>query len=194
MRPDPLAHHLFTMACNAAWANHRLLTACAALDDAAFAAPRVGFFGSLRATANHILTVDWFYGDAIARALEGTEPHPNPGSFFAPEEPFARCPDLALAQRAADLALVRRCQTLRDPMLEQEVPIVRRRGITRDPLVRMLGHLFQHAIHHRGQMHAMLSSTGVNPPQLDEFFCVGEAGLRARELAELGLSESEIWG
>ncbi len=34
----------------------------------------------------------------------------------------------------------------------------------------VLPHLFQHQIHHRGQAHAMLSSTGVAPPQLDEFF------------------------
>jgi hypothetical protein len=39
-----------------------------------------------------------------------------------------------------------------------------------------------------------LAGTGVAPPQLDEFFCANEAGLRAAELAELGLSEAEIWG
>ena len=35
---------------------------------------------------------------------------------------------------------------------------------------RLLAHLFQHQIHHRGQAHAMLSGSGVAPPQLDEFF------------------------
>lgn len=37
------------MAYNNAWANHRLLRACAQLSQAAFAAPRTGFFPSLRA-------------------------------------------------------------------------------------------------------------------------------------------------
>ena len=55
-------------------------------------------------------------------------------------------------------------------------------------------HLFEHQIHHRGQAHAMLSSTSVAPPQLDEFFCANEAALRAAELAELGYSEVMIWG
>ena len=55
-------------------------------------------------------------------------------------------------------------------------------------------HLFQHQIHHRGQVHAMLAGTPVKPPQLDEFFCANEAHLRAAELAELGLSETAIWG
>ena len=33
----------------------------------------------------------------------------------------------------------------------------------------------------------MLSGTSVSPPQLDEFFSVGEAPLRAAEFAELGM-------
>ena len=40
----------------------------------------------------------------------------------------------------------------------------------------------------------MLSGTSVQPPQLDEFFCTEETHLRSRDFAELGFSESEIWG
>jgi hypothetical protein len=43
-------------------------------------------------------------------------------------------------------------------------------------------------------VHCMLSGTSVPPPQLDEFFCANEAHLRARELAELGYGEAQIWG
>jgi hypothetical protein len=39
----------------------------------------------------------------------------------------------------------------------------------------------------------MLSSTSVAPPQLDEFFSVGEASLRAAEFSELRWSEADIW-
>ena len=39
----------------------------------------------------------------------------------------------------------------------------------------------------------MLSATAVEPPQLDEFFSVAEAPLRAKEFAELGLTEETIW-
>jgi uncharacterized damage-inducible protein DinB len=64
-----------------------------------------------------------------------------------------------------------------------------------EPTERILLHLFQHQIHHRGQVHAMLSATSVRPPQLDEFFPAdpAEQVLRAKDLAELGLSESIIW-
>ncbi len=58
---------------------------------------------------------------------------------------------------------------------------------------RLLAHVFQHQIHHRGQVHAMLSGTSVAPPQLDDFFRAADAGERARDFAELGWSESGIW-
>ena len=66
---DPLAHHLLTEACNNAWANHRLLGACAQLSPADFDAPRSGFFPSIRATMNHIVAVDAYYLDAMQRSL-----------------------------------------------------------------------------------------------------------------------------
>ena len=46
---------LRVMAYNNAWANHRLLSACAALSQAEFEAPRTSFFPSIQATLNHIL-------------------------------------------------------------------------------------------------------------------------------------------
>ena len=71
--------------------------------------------------------------------------------------------------------------------------IPRRIGLVRERVRRLLAHIFEHQIHHRGQAHAMLSGTSVPPPQLDEFFSAAEAHLRAEELAALGLSEESIW-
>jgi uncharacterized damage-inducible protein DinB len=59
---------------------------------------------------------------------------------------------------------------------------------------RLLLHLIQHQIHHRGQAHAMLAGTTLKPPQLDEFFSVAEAPLRAGEFSELGWTEATVWG
>ena len=56
---------------------------------------------------------------------------------------------------------------------------MRARGHRAESATRLLAHLFQHQIHHRGQAHAMLAGTRVEPPQLDEFFCANEAHLRA---------------
>jgi uncharacterized damage-inducible protein DinB len=188
-----LSHHLATMAYNNAWANHRLLTACAKLSQADFVAPRVSFFPSLKATLNHIVTVDWYYIDALERALGGREPNREPDRFFEPEEPCETCAEVAAAQRDADRRLVAACVSLTDAELDLPIPVMRRAGIQSESTTRLLAHLFQHQIHHRGQAHAMLAGTKVKPPPLDEFFCANEAHLRASELAELGYSEDLIW-
>jgi uncharacterized damage-inducible protein DinB len=188
-----LAHHLYTQACNNAWSNHRLLGACAKLSAEDFAARRTSFFPSIRATLNHILTVDWFYLDALERAYRNESPNRDTAKFFDPEEPFDHCGALAVEQHAADRRLVTLCGGLTDADVDRPVPIVRASGVHLESATRVLAHLFQHQIHHRGQVHAMLAGTSVKPPQLDEFFCANEAQLRADDLAEIGLSETAIW-
>jgi uncharacterized damage-inducible protein DinB len=192
--PTALTHHFATMAYNNAWANHRLLTACCRLSQADFEAKRTSFFPSIKATLNHNITVDWYYIDALERALRSQEPNREPDRFFEPEEPFTTCAALASAQRDADRRLVNACTMLTEDRLELPVPVMRRAGLQNESATRLLAHLFQHQIHHRGQAHAMLAGTSIEPPQLDEFFCANEAHLRARELAELGYSEELIWG
>jgi uncharacterized damage-inducible protein DinB len=194
MSEHSLAHHFLTEAYNNAWANHRLLKACLQLRWDEFCAPRTGFFPSIKATLNHILTVDWFYLEMMERSLAGLPPAENPGRHFDPEEPFDRCEDLAREQHAADRRLITICEVLRDRHLDHRVSTRRRDGLVHDRLRRILAHLFQHQIHHRGQVHGMLAGTRVKPPQLDEFFCTGEAHLRATDFAELGFDEERIWG
>ena len=188
-----LAHHFTTMAYNNAWANERLLAACDRLSQDDFAAPRVSFFPSLKATLNHNLTVDWYYVDAFERFIRGQPANLDAGRFYEPEEPFAVCRELHAAQRDVDRRLVDACATLTEAQLELPVAVPRSKGIVHETVTRFLAHLFQHQIHHRGQAHAMLAGTHVKPPQLDEFFCANEAHLRAPELAALGYSEAAIW-
>jgi uncharacterized damage-inducible protein DinB len=187
-----LARHYCRMACQNAWANHRLHGACARLAPEAFAATRTSFFPSIVATLNHILTVDWYYVDALERWHAGREPNLDVDGFFTPEVPHEDAAALRAAQRACDARLVALCDALDDARLLEDVPVMRR-TLEAERADRLLAHLFQHQIHHRGQAHAMLAGTSVKPPQLDEFFCANEAHLRARELEEIGLSEERIW-
>lgn len=174
------------MARNNAWANHRLLSALGPLSDAEFAAPRTGFFPSLKATLNHILVVDWFYVDA----LEGGTLGP---AAWADEEPCASVAALKAEQATIDARLIAVCEALEPEDLDRIVQVHRETRIQRERMDRLLLHIFQHQIHHRGQAHAMLSSTPIAPPQLDEFFSIGEAPLRAEEFAELGWTEADVW-
>jgi uncharacterized damage-inducible protein DinB len=189
-----LAHHFYTMAANNAWANHRLLTACARLSQEDFIATRTSFFPSLKATLNHIVTVDWYYVDALERALHGQPVNADARGFFDPQEPLATCAEILAAQHAVDQRLLKACRDLTDAQLELPVALLRRAGVQYESATRLLAHLFEHQIHHRGQAHAMLAGTEIPPPPLDEFFCANEAHLRAAELTELGLSEETIWG
>lgn len=193
--PAPaLTHHLATMAYNNGWANHRLLGACSALSQQDFVATRVSFFPSIKATLNHNLTVDWYYVDALERSLHGKPPNPEVERFYTPPEPFDDCASLASAQRAVDRRLIDLCVALTDDDLARPIAVPRRTGLTFTPATRLLAHLFQHQIHHRGQAHAMLAGTPVKPPQLDEFFCADDAPLHAADFAQLGWSEQAIWG
>jgi uncharacterized damage-inducible protein DinB len=180
-----LGETMLAMAWNNAWANHRLLHAVRSLPRGDFEAPRTGFFPSLKATLNHIVTVDWFYVDAMEG---GTLGH----AAFDPEEPFDDPAALAEAQAACDRRLVAICETGGD--FARIVKIDRGSRIQTERLDRVLLHLFEHQIHHRGQAHCMLSGTPVKPPQLDEFFMADEAPLRANDFAAIGVSEEAVWG
>jgi uncharacterized damage-inducible protein DinB len=174
------------MAYNNGWANHRLLAACAGLSQAEFVAPRTGFFPSLRATLNHILIIDRFYIDAMEGGTLGP-------AAWADREPCATAIVLRNAQSEVDRRLIAIVEQLDNKDLNRVVDIHREDRIQRERIDRLLLHLFQHQVHHRGQAHAMLSATNVPPPQLDEFFSAGEAPLRAAEFAELGWSEETVW-
>lgn len=185
--PASLVGTFRAMAYNNAWANHRVLAACARLTQAELEASRTSFFPSIKATLNHILIIDWFYVDSLEGGWLGPKAWADP-------TPCATVAALQREQAAVDRRLIAVCKALTEASLSGEVRV--NRGDTRIQVERrdrLLLHLFQHQVHHRGQAHAMLAGTTVKPPQLDEFFSVGEAPLRAAELAALGWSEAAVW-
>ena len=174
------------MAHNNAWANHRMLTACAALSSTEFTAPRSGFFPSLCATLNHNLVVDRFYVDAMEGGTFGPAAWADPQSCMTVAK-------LQEAQAAVDHRLIDVVSSLGNDDLERMVDVNRGSYIQQEQLDRLLLHLFQHQVHHRGQARAMMSSTKVSPPHLDEFFSAYDAGYRADDLVALGWTEETGW-
>jgi len=158
-----------TMARNNAWSNHRLLGACARLTQAEFEARRTSFFPSLKLTLNHILTVDWYYLDALEARGRGL-------AVFDDETPCATVAELRAAQTESDRRLLRFCEALSEDDLSREIVLVRPGDLRLGERVdRALAHLFVHQIHHRGQAHGLLSQTTVAPPSLDLIFYLREA-------------------
>jgi len=103
---------------NNAWANHRLLGACAELTQSEFAVERTGFFPSLQGTLNHIYVTDLFYVDALEGGSLGPTAWENP-------IPFLALPELSEAQASMDRRLIDVCNALTPAMLSGEVRINR---------------------------------------------------------------------
>ena len=148
---------------NNRYANAMLAAACAELGEAGLWAPGVNFFPSIGATLNHILAIDRYYIDALEEGGRGR-------SIFDQHEDISAPAALAAAQEAEDMRLIRFCDRLSAADVDRAVPTDRNAGVIHEKIGDLLPHLFGHDIHHRGQIHAMLSGTAVEAPQLDDFW------------------------
>ncbi|RVU34691.1 damage-inducible protein DinB [Hwanghaeella grinnelliae] len=154
---------------NNRWANNRLLSSCGELPESELTKQRLSFFGTILAALNHILVVDWYYIDAMREAGKAAEIR-DKFRDGAPD-PFADMAALIVAQAQSDADLIAFCEELSETDLSRQVDTLREGGVIwRESIGDLLLHLFQHQIHHRGQVHDMLSATPVAPPQLDEFY------------------------
>ncbi len=173
-----LRDHFVQMARNNAWSNLRLYGACMKLDHAEMTAPRTSFFPSLLATLQHLWIVDEYYVDGLEQAGRGTALWDDVGKH-------AEVGALWIAQQAVDRRLLALCErATTDTDLERPIALQRRAGPKIDVAKDILAHLFVHQIHHRGQVHAMLSGTATPPPQLDEWFLAMDRPIAEKELAE----------
>ncbi len=154
-------HLLVQMARNSAWANDTLFDVILPLDSRVLHLPRPVFFGSIIATLNHIHSVDLFYIDALEGGGLGREVYTA--------QDFDAVDQLAKAQADADARLIAFCEALTEQNLSDLRRTERPDGSFEERVDALLLHLFQHQVHHRGQVHGLLSHAGVAPPQLDDF-------------------------
>ncbi|TPN10516.1 damage-inducible protein DinB [Mesorhizobium sp. B2-1-3] len=176
-----LLDHLRRMARNNRWSNDRLYRAVLMLGPGEFEANRISFFPSIRATLNHILAVDLLYLDFLEQGGIGA-------AVYDDFVPFDNAADLSVAQIKFDRRLITFCDALSEADLDRHVITDRRGdGMIPEKIGDILAHVFLHDIHHRGQVHAMLSGTSVAPPQLDEFLLDYDLKLRQEEVGRLGL-------
>ncbi|MER8649016.1 DinB family protein [Mesorhizobium sp. M0586] len=176
-----LLEHFSRMAGNNLWSNDRLYRAVLQLNPGEFEAERTSFFPSIKATLNHILAVDHLYLDFLEEGGVGAAAHDDYVPFDDPQALFA-------AQVAADWRLIAFCEKLSEADVDRQVITDRREdGMIREKIGDILAHVFLHDIHHRGQVHAMLSGSSVAPPQLDEFLLDYDLKVRKEEVERLGL-------
>jgi uncharacterized damage-inducible protein DinB len=167
-------------------ANHRLHDAMGSLSRDEFHAPRVSFFPSLAATLNHILSVDIYY---IA-ALHG---EPDMQAQWAAFKPCDTVAELVPVQARVDERFIALVEGLGAADLDEMIDLDRGDHIQRELRGHVIAHLLNHQVHHRGQAHAMLAGSAVEPPQLDEFLMPSEAHLRSADMAALGWREIDLF-
>ena len=180
-----MCHYFRRMAENNLWANDRLYRAVLELDQDAFEAARTSFFPSIKATLNHILLVDLYYLDMLRQGGEGLLILQRWTDIRDPVALFD-------AQSSCDRDYLTVCNALREDDVSRLV--VTDRGSAGQVMERtgdLLMNIFMHDVHHRGQVHAMLSGTPVPPPQLDEYFLDFDLERRRTEVLRLGLGTSK---
>ena len=100
----------------------------------------------------------------------------------------------AEAQARADQRFIDHAMAIDAPALDEIVELDRSEGrVQRERRGNVIGHLLAHQLHHRGQAHAMLAGTDIEPPQLDEFLMPSEAHLRVGDLRALCWTESTLF-
>lgn len=142
------------------WANRRIYEACAQLSDAERKAARPCFFGSIHRTLNHILVGDRLW---LSR-LTGSDS----GFISLGHELYSDFGELRAARVTEDERLIGVVGSYDEVELADALSYRSTEGEERRlPLIQILGHVFNHQTHHRGQVHALLSGTAVAPPALD---------------------------
>ncbi len=141
------------------WANARLYDAVATLPDAEYRKQRQSFFKSIHGTLNHLLVTDRIWLSRI-----------DPPQVVMPlnsilYEDFAA---LRTAREAEDRRIVALVGAMTTETLSGDLVYTNNSGAAfTTPMAQVLGHLFNHQTHHRGQAHDQLSQTDIAPPELD---------------------------
>jgi uncharacterized damage-inducible protein DinB len=142
-----------------AWADRRLLEACASLTNEQFTRNLGSSFSSVRDTLAHLYGAEWVWNERF----QGRSP--------AALNPAAAFPDLASVRgklEEMDLYYIEYVSKLTQSDLDR---IIRYKGFTGDefsnPLWQSLHQLTNHASYHRGQVVTLLRQLGVKPVSTD---------------------------
>jgi len=153
-----------TMARYDRWQNQSLMAAADKMTDEDRWKNRGAFFGSIAETLNHIL---WDHrvwlarqrGDiAIVREIGARHPYTD-----APQD----WSDYKRQREALDEEIRLWCDGLTDADVSREIQWMRGDTSVQTNFGFNLVHMFNHATHHRGQVHAMLTSVGIDPGSTD---------------------------
>jgi len=155
-----MLEHLRLMARYNKWANDRVSGAISDIAEEDYMKPREAFFGSIHGAVNHLLLVDRLWrGRMIGK--------PYPAEALNE----IVCEDRSTFIRERDVEndiIIDFVDGLSAADIEGEFTYTTYSGVDGTDKRRIvLAHMFNHATHHRGQVHALLSQVPADPPPLD---------------------------
>lgn len=155
--------HVRLMARYNEWQNRSLYAAADALTDEARRLDRGAFFGSIFGTFNHLL-----WGDRTWMHRFAGTPKPEPGAERS-RTPITDWAELRQARAVFDATIMDWAQETNANWLAGDLTWfsgAAGKELTRPRWI-LVGHLFNHQTHHRGQIHAMLTAAGARPDDTD---------------------------
>ncbi|MGH9774133.1 MAG: DinB family protein [Candidatus Acidiferrales bacterium] len=142
-----------------AWANQRVLEACAALSDAQIAQDLHASFQSIRGTLAHIMGGEWVWLERCEGRTVASMPQ---------AEEFATLTDIRSRWAAIEKQLMKLVQTLAEADLSRKIEY---RNFAGNPFAYPLGAILQHVVnhstYHRGQIANLLRQIGAAPRATD---------------------------
>ena len=157
---SPLQSYFRTFARYNGWANARLYEACGRLTEAEYMKTRPAFFESIHGVLNHGLVGDRIF---LSR-FTGREP----AVTALDQQLYGDLAGLRVARVAEDAQIVALVDGFSDDELVAGIRFNwRGQGGVEFPRHVTLGSMFNHATHHRGQAHDLISQTKLEPPPLD---------------------------
>ena len=157
---DPFRHN--------AWATRELLALCRPLSDEQLEATTPGTYGDIRATFHHVIESEAYY----LGLLSGSRP-----DWYREDDEELPPPMEELERRAADVE-ERWERFLAGSPVDPERPIVYEDWASDAGVI--IAQVLNHGSEHRAQVYTVLTTLGVEPPELDGW-SYGEAHGRYRE-------------
>ncbi|MFK7745352.1 MAG: DinB family protein [Roseobacter sp.] len=159
---DP--RYVQTMARYNSWQNNQLMPVLEAMPMAELTKDRGAFFGSLMATANHLLWGDTLWMNRFdpsveppsVEAIDHAALHPTIGSWAADR--------FRMDGKIRFWADGLRAVELKGDLHWYSVSVGQK---FTTPIATCIVHFFNHQTHHRGQIHAMLTAAGQKAPVSD---------------------------
>lgn len=160
MRAETIRQYCIMMATYNRNANQTLYEACGTLSEDALKADKGAFFGSIHHTLNHIMV-----GDDIWMSRFEKKPLPHKRLDAVPYDNFT---ELKAARADRDQKFITFFETVDDSFYEGDFHFTAVAGDSFvKPLQQIVAHFFNHQTHHRGQVHTLLTQSGVKTPVSD---------------------------